>query len=115
MSIGKYILRVPGVHSAVSMAARAYQASVGAELRRYGLRYDDLLNEYDDEVKDALKKLPPDEIEMRNKRLKRAIDLDIKKTYLPEDLQAEQDVWNPYLRERVSALKEKRLERQTYE
>lgn len=115
MSIAKYILKVPGVHSAVSMAARAYQASVGAELRRYGLRYDDLLNEYDDEVRDAIKKLPPHEMEMRNKRLKRAIDLDVKKTYLPEDLQAKEDIWNPYLSSRVEILKEKRLERQTYE
>lgn len=115
MSIAKYILKVPGVHALVSTAARAYQASVGAELRRYGLRYDDLLNEYDDEVKHALSKLTPEEVEMRNKRLKRAIDLDVKKTYLPEDLQAKEDVWNPYLRDRVKMLKEKRLERQIYE
>lgn len=115
MAVSKYILRIPGVHGLVSRAARAYQASVGAELRRYGLRYDDLLNEFDDEVKHALSKLPPEEIEMRNKRLKRAIDLDVKKTYLPEHLQEKEDVWNPYLRSRVDSLKQKRLEQQTYD
>lgn len=115
MSLSKYILKIPGVHALVSTAARAYQASVGAELRRYGLRYDDLLNEYDDEVKHALSKLPPEEIELRNKRLKRAMDLDLKKTYLSAELQEKEDVWNPYLRTRVEALKQKQLERQTYD
>ena len=103
------------MHSFVSMAARSYQNAVGAELRRYGLRYDDLLNEFDDEVKAALKTLPPEEIEMRNKRLKRAIHLDVKKTYLPEDLQEKEDIWNPYLSSRVEELKKKRLEQQIYD
>lgn len=115
MSLAKYIFKIPGVHALVSTAARAYQASVAAELRRYGLRYDDLLNEYDEEVKHAIATLPPEELEMRNKRLKRALDLDVKQTFLSEDLQQEVDVWNPYLRSRVEALKQKRLERQTYD
>ncbi|KAI0562228.1 cytochrome c reductase subunit 7(VI) [Gracilaria domingensis] len=115
MSVAKYMLKIPGVHSLVSRAARAYQASVGAELKRYGLRYDDLLNEFDDEVKHAISKLPPHELEMRNKRLKRAIDLDVKKTYLPEHIQEQEDVWNPYLRKRIEALKQKRVERQIVE
>lgn len=112
MSVAKYLLKLPGVHSLLSRAARSYQAAVGAELRRYGLRYDDLLNEYDDEVKHAISKLSPQELELRNKRLKRAIDLDVKKTFLPEDIQVQEDVWNPYLRTRIAALKEKKLERQ---
>eukprot|EP00171_Calliarthron_tuberculosum_P010358 IDg10358t1 len=115
MSLGKYIRKVPFMHNIVLSVARAYQASVGAELRRYGLRYDDLLNEYDPEVKHALSKLTPLEIELRNKRLKRAFDLDIKKTYLSEDVQEKEDVWNPYLRSRVDMLKAARLEKQTYD
>lgn len=115
MSISKYILKIPGMYGIISRAARAYQASVGTELRRYGLRYDDLLNEYDDEVKQALARLSPEEVEMRNKRLKRAIDLDVKKTFLPEDVQAQEDIWNPYLRSRVDHLKQKTIERQTYD
>lgn len=115
MSVAKYLLKVPFVHSLVSRAARAYQASVGAELRKYGLRYDDLLNEHDPEIKAALSKLSPLEAELRNKRLKRAIDLDIKKTYLSEDVQAKEDIWNPYLSDRVEKLKQQRLERQTYD
>lgn len=108
-------MRIPGVYGLVSRAARAYQGAVSTELRRYGLRYDDLLIEDDDEVKQALSKLSPEEMEMRNKRLKRAIDLDVKKTYLPEDLQAQEDVWNPYLTNRINALKEKKMEKQLYD
>lgn len=113
--VGKYLLKVPLFHNIAARAAASYQASVGAELRRYGLRYDDLLNEYDPEVKTALKQLSPLEMELRNKRLKRAIDLDIKKTYLSEDVQAQEDIWNPYLSSRVEKLKQKALERQTYD
>lgn len=115
MSIGKYILKIPGVYNIVTRASNAYKASVGNELRRYGLRYDDLLNEYDPIVKEALSKLPPEEMELRNKRLKRAIDLDLKKTYLPEELQAKEDIWNPYLRTRIEAIKQKAVEKQIYD
>lgn len=114
-AITKFLLKIPAVHNVVNRAALAYQGSVAAELRRYGLRYDDLLNEFDDDVKEALAKLPPHEKEMRYKRLKRAIDLDVKSTYLPENLQEDVDVWNPYLTERVEKLKEKRMEQQIYE
>ncbi len=113
--IGKYLLKVPGVQRVVASAARAYQASVEKELRCYGLRYDDLLNEHDPEVKEAIKQLSPLEAELRNKRLKRAFDLDIKKTYLTLDVQKEVDVWNPYISSRVAELKQRRLEKQNYE
>lgn len=106
---------MPFIHSLVSRAAHAYQASVAAELRRYGLRYDDLLNEKDPEVQAALAQLTPLEMELRNKRLKRAIDLDVKKTYLTEDVQEKEDIWNPYLSSRVEKLKQRRFERQTYD
>lgn len=115
MSVGKLVLSLPFVGPAVRRAAYAYQASVGAELRRYGLRYDDLLNEKDPEVAAAIAQLGPLEVELRNKRLKRAIDLDVKKTYLPTEMQAKEDIWNPYLQKRVDVLKARRLERQTYD
>lgn len=112
--IGSMILSLPGVRPVVSRMATAYQASVTTELKKYGLKYDDLLNEHDPEVKKAISQLSPLETELRNKRLKRAIDLDVKKTYLPYEIQEQEDVWSPYLRERVEKLKDGRLERQTY-
>lgn len=49
-----------------------------------GLRYDDLLNEYDPEVRKTIATMPPEEAELRAKRLTRAIDVDLKKTQLPD-------------------------------
>jgi ubiquinol-cytochrome c reductase subunit 7 len=113
--IGGMLLSLPGVRPIVGRIAGMYQASVTAELKKYGLRYDDLLNEHDPEVKMAISQLSPLEVELRHKRLKRAIDLDVKKTYLPTELQEKEDVWSPYLRGRVDKLKEGRMERQMYE
>jgi len=57
--------------------------------------------------------MPPEEAELRAKRLTRAIDVDLKKTQLPDAIQATQDIWNPYIRTRVGALKQAQLERQS--
>lgn len=112
---GKYLLSIPGVKGMLGRASEAYRASVGSHLRKYGLRYDDLLNEFDDDVALALKQLSKEEVEMRNKRLKRALDLDMKSTYLSEEIQKGVDVWNPYISRRVDELRAMRYERQTYD
>jgi ubiquinol-cytochrome c reductase subunit 7 len=109
------LLNIPFIRGAVGRASTWYKASVGAELRRYGLRYDDLINEKDPDVQQALANLTPLEAELRQKRIKRAMDLDLKKTYLPEELQSKEDVWNPYIRDRVKKIREERMERQTYD
>ena len=80
-----------------------------------GLRYDDLLLETDPEVARAIEQLPTLEQELRLKRLKRALDLNMKKTSLPDDIQKGIDVWNPYLRKRIEVLKQQRLEKQLHE
>lgn len=108
-------MHLPGVRPVLARASNWYRASVGDELRRYGLRYDDLLNEHDPETQKAISQLSPHEVEMRNKRLKRAMDTDIKRTYLSEDIQKAEDPWNPYLRTRIEELRKERLERQTYD
>lgn len=78
-----------------------------------GLRYDDLLNEYDPEVRKTIATMPPEEAELRAKRLTRAIDVDLKKTQLPDAISSKADIWNPYIRSRVGALKAAALERQS--
>jgi len=83
-----------------------------AAMRLVGLRYDDLLNEFDPEIAKVLAQLPPREIELRQKRLLRAMDLDLKKTYLAPEVAAKEDVWNPYIRSRLAVLKKQRLEKQ---
>ena len=46
------------------------------------------------DVDEALKRLPQDEVDARNQRLKRAMDLSLKHEYLSKSLQA---VQTPYL------------------
>lgn len=45
------------------------------------------------DVNEALRRMDPYDVDMRNKRLKRAADLGVKHTYLPYDLQAANDPW----------------------
>ena len=47
--------------------AKRYQAVVGAELSKYGLRYDDLLDETMNlDVAEALRRLPQEERDLRD-------------------------------------------------
>ena len=68
--------------------AKRYQGWVGAELSKYGLRYDDLLDETANlDVAEALKRIPQEERDLRMQRLKRAMDLSMKHIYLDEEMQ----------------------------
>ncbi len=49
------------------------------------------------DVDEALKRLPQDEVDARNQRLKRAMDLSLKHEYLPNDLQTRQTPWLSYV------------------
>lgn len=75
-----------------------YTNAVEYQLKKYGLRYDDLYDElWSIEVKDALDRLPPDVVLARNQRLKRALDISAKHTELPKELQEVQIPWASYL------------------
>jgi len=96
----------------VKSASTAYRATVGAELRKYGLRYDDLLDEGQDlDVGEALKRLSQEERDMRAQRLKRAMDLSMKHTYLSAEEQAKQTPFDFYLTPVVERVKAERAER----
>ena len=60
--------------------------------RADGLRHEDVMVVTPD-VDAALRRMDPYEVDMRNKRLKRAADLSVKHTYLPYELQAKHDPW----------------------
>mmetsp|Transcript_28343 Transcript_28343/g.111275 ORF Transcript_28343/g.111275 Transcript_28343/m.111275 type:complete len:98 (+) Transcript_28343:271-564(+) len=79
-----------------------------------GLLMDDCLNEYEPVVAEVLKKLPQEELIMREKRIKRAFDLSIKKTELHPDLQ-DYDVWRPYITSRIHAVQKRMAEERTYQ
>ena len=79
--------------------AKRYQGWVGAELSKYGLRYDDLLDETMNlDVAEALKRLPQEERDLRMQRLKRAMDLSLKHVYLDPEMQKKQTPFKWYVR-----------------
>ena len=78
--------------------ARWHQGNIRARLQKYGLRYDDLRNEFDPEVIESINRLEPEEVSNRNKRLKRAMDLSLKKTYMdPDSVKMETPPFVPYM------------------
>ncbi|XP_024377497.1 cytochrome b-c1 complex subunit 7-1, mitochondrial isoform X2 [Physcomitrium patens] len=78
-------------------ASRRYQAAVAKELKKY-------------DIKEALSRLPQEEVDLRNQRLKRAMDYSMKHQYLPKELQAKQTPYEPYLQDALQLVKEERRE-----
>jgi ubiquinol-cytochrome c reductase subunit 7 len=94
-----------------SMAKR-YQSVVGAELSKYGLRYDDLLDETANlDVAEALRRLPQEERDLRMQRLKRAMDLSMKHVYLDKEMQAKQTPLKWYIQPVLEEVEAERDER----
>ena len=85
---------------------------MGAELSKHGLRYDDLLDpSANGDVEEAIRRLPQEERDMRQQRLKRAMDLSMKHKYLDKETMAKQTPFlgyiTPVLREVGLALKKR--------
>ncbi|KAI3433691.1 hypothetical protein D9Q98_003500 [Chlorella vulgaris] len=90
----------------VRFLAPRYQAVVSQELRKYGMRYEDLYDpQLDLDVEEALKRMPQDVVDARNQRLKRAQDISMKHTELPKDMQQLQTPLNFYLRDTLELVK----------
>eukprot|EP00878_Enallax_costatus_P001298 GHUV01001444.1.p2 GENE.GHUV01001444.1~~GHUV01001444.1.p2 ORF type:complete len:121 (+),score=44.84 GHUV01001444.1:292-654(+) len=96
----------------VEWAASKYQARLATRLKSYGLRYDDLYDPMMDlDVAEALRRLPDEVILARNARLHRAMDLSLKHTTLPAELQAKQTPFESYLQDVLEQVKAERRER----
>lgn len=84
----------------LTWAARRYQAAVATELKKYGLRYEDL---YDPllnmDIDEAIHRLPQDVVDARMQRLKRAVDCSLKKSYLSKEIQDMQTPYSWYLKD----------------
>lgn len=90
----------------VAWMAPRYQAVVAKELRKYGLRYEDLYDpQYDLDVDEALKRLPQEVVDARNQRLKRASDLSMKHSELPKELQQLQTPYEFYMKDTLDLVK----------
>ena len=77
-----------------------------------GLKYDDILIESDPDIALATKRLPADELQARDRRLKRALDISFKKKPLPEEIQKTLTPLEPYMTTLLDEAKELRLERE---
>eukprot|EP00884_Botryococcus_braunii_P005593 jgi/Botrbrau1/15034/Bobra.320_2s0008.1 len=93
------------------MAVR-YTSYVGNVLKKYGLRYEDLYDPLlNQDVDEALRRLPAEEVMGRNQRLKRASDVSLKRAYLPEDLQKLQTPFLPYLQDALTQVEAENAEK----
>ncbi|XP_010432714.1 PREDICTED: cytochrome b-c1 complex subunit 7-1 [Camelina sativa] len=93
--------------------ARMHMKAISTRLRRYGLRYDDLYDQYYSmDIKEAMNRLPREVVDARNQRLKRAMDLSMKHEYLPKDLQAMQTPFRGYLQDMLALVERESKERE---
>ncbi|KAF6167281.1 hypothetical protein GIB67_043142 [Kingdonia uniflora] len=92
--------------------AKIHRNTIAKRLRRCGLRYDDLYDQYMDlDINEALNRLPREVVDARNQRLKRAMDLSMKHDELPADLQAMQTPFRTYLAEMLALVQRENAER----
>jgi len=92
--------------------ARRYQAAVAKELKNYGLRYEDLYDpEMNLDVAEALRRLPREEVDARNQRLRRAHDISLKKEYMTKDQQALQTPYLYYLEDSIAQVEAENREK----
>ncbi|CEO95827.1 Cytochrome b-c1 complex subunit 7 [Plasmodiophora brassicae] len=79
------------------------------QLRKHGLLFEDILLERED-IQEAIARLPPDVLEARVRRIRRAHDLSLKHEYMPEHLQ-DYDPFEKYgLIEELVNVRARRLE-----
>lgn len=99
--IANNIVRRPGLLNFIKPLASWYGNAAG--WRKIGLRYDDLYQEENDEVKMALKRLSPKESYDRIFRIRRAVQCSYQQKVLPKDewTKPEEDI--PYLSPLIEA------------
>lgn len=80
----------------LARAAGLYKKSVSKSFAQYGLKYDDVLVDIP-AVQEALHWVSKDEYMARTRRIARAADCSMKRTYLPEEIQAIQQPLHSYV------------------
>lgn len=89
----------------LSRVAGLYQKSVGKSFAKYGLKYDDALVDVP-AVQEALHWVSKDEYTARTRRIARAADCSMKRTYVPEEIQAIQKPLDAYIAPLADVAKE---------
>ncbi|KOS22784.1 Cytochrome b-c1 complex subunit 7 [Escovopsis weberi] len=95
-SLAPFVLRRPWLAKALTPIANWYAGAAG--YRQLGLRYDDLLEEENEAMQIALKRLSPKESYERIYRIRRSVQCSYQQKVLPKEqwTKPEEDV--PYLR-----------------
>ncbi|EEY58341.1 uncharacterized protein PITG_00997 [Phytophthora infestans T30-4] len=86
--------------SLISKVAGLYQKSISKSLGMYGLKYDDALVDTA-AVQTALHWVKGEDYQARTKRIARATDCSLKRSYLPEEIQAIQRPLDFYVLEKA--------------
>ncbi|KAI6655145.1 Cytochrome b-c1 complex subunit 7-like [Oopsacas minuta] len=82
--------------------------------QKFGLRLDDLWDHLNPDVEVAISRLSEDEYNMRNWRLKRALDLSMKNRILPLEQWTKPEDDHRYILKHVVKIREERLEREAW-
>ncbi|XP_046383089.1 cytochrome b-c1 complex subunit 7-like [Ischnura elegans] len=80
---------------------------------KYGLHYDDCIDENED-VKEALRRLPQKVVDERNFRIQRALHLSLTKDILPKDQWTKFEEDNRYLKPYLEEVEREREEREQW-
>jgi len=94
--------------------AKRHNESVENNLRRWGLRFDDIMHDTDIDANRAVELLPPEIQEARRRRLARVIEMTSKHVHLDEEGMKSVDPRNHYMLDLVVDLERRRYERETY-
>ncbi|KAG6586706.1 Cytochrome b-c1 complex subunit 7 [Phytophthora cinnamomi] len=86
--------------SLISKVAGLYQKSVSKSFGMYGLKYDDALVDTA-AVQTALHWVTGDDYQARTKRIARATDCSLKRSYLPDEIQAIQRPLDFYISDKA--------------
>ena len=86
--------------SLLAKVARLYQQSLSKTLGQYGLKYDDALVDTA-AVQTALHWVSHEDYQARTKRIARAADCSLKRSYLPDEIQAIQRPLDFYMSQKV--------------
>merc|ERR1711918_40690 len=95
-------------------ASKTYVGMLGTQLKKYGLRYEDIYTETP-EVMEAVNRISPQEQQERSMRIRRAVDLSFKKTYLPADMQAKHEPFKVYLTPTIQQVQEEVWEQKQFD
>ena len=113
MSSGGFLSRMMKTGPLQSLG-RLYARSMEQHLRGWGLRYDDLTSEGNQDLQRALRLLPPDVWEARRRRLQRCTDMSSKHVHLEGQARQAQLPWLSYVTPLVHDLEKRRYEMETY-